>query len=100
MVAWCHGAPGIGLARIDSLKYMDDRETREEIQIALSKTLKSSSGMNHCLCHGDLGNLDILLHAAQRVDDSWWGEAGKRLASETLAMIAARGYLCGTHIYV
>ena len=37
MVAWCHGAPGIGLARIDSLQHMDDRETREEIQIALSK---------------------------------------------------------------
>ena len=53
-------------------------------------------GKNHCLCHGDLGNLDILLHAAQRVDDSWWSEAGKRLASETLVGIAERGCLCGT----
>jgi type 2 lantibiotic biosynthesis protein LanM len=95
MVAWCHGAPGIGLARIDSLQYMDDRETREEIRIALSTTLESKFGMNHCLCHGDLGNLDILLHAAQRVDDSWWSEAGKRLASETQATIAERGCLCG-----
>jgi type 2 lantibiotic biosynthesis protein LanM len=96
MVAWCHGAPGIGLARIDSLQYMDDRETREEIRIALRKTVESDFGMNHCLCHGDLGNLDILLYAAQRVDDSWWSEAGKRLASETLATIAERGCLCGT----
>ena len=31
-VAWCHGAPGIGLARIDSLHHIDDRETREEIR--------------------------------------------------------------------
>ncbi len=93
-VAWCHGAPGIGLARIDSLQYMDDRETREEIRIALSKTVESDFGMDHCLCHGDLGNLDLLLHAAQRVDDSWWSEAGKRLASETLATIAERGCLC------
>jgi type 2 lantibiotic biosynthesis protein LanM len=96
MVAWCHGAPGIGLARIDSLQYMDDRETREEIRIALSKTVQSDFGTNHCLCHGDLGNLDILLHAAQRVDDSWWSYAGKRLASETLVGIAERGCLCGT----
>jgi type 2 lantibiotic biosynthesis protein LanM len=95
-VAWCHGAPGIGLARIDSLPYMDDRETREEIRIALRKTVESDFGMNHCLCHGDLGNLDILLHAAQRVDDSWWSEAGKRLASETLATIAERGCLGDT----
>jgi type 2 lantibiotic biosynthesis protein LanM len=95
MVAWCHGAPGIGLARIDSLQYMDDRETREEIRIALRKTVESDFGRNHCLCHGDLGNLDVLLYAAQRVDDSWWNEAGKRLASETLAEIAERGCLCG-----
>ena len=44
MVAWCHGAAGIGLARTDSLHYMDDRETREEIRIALGKTVKSDFG--------------------------------------------------------
>jgi lantibiotic modifying enzyme len=75
---------------------MDDRETREEIRIALRKTVESDFGRNHCLCHGDLGNLDLLLHAAQPVDDSWWRQAGKRLASETLVGIAERGCLCGT----
>ena len=89
------GAPGIGLARIDNLQYMDDLETREEIRIALSKTVKSDFGTNHCLCHGDLGNLDILLYAAQCLDDSCWSEIGKRLASETLATIAEQGCLCG-----
>jgi type 2 lantibiotic biosynthesis protein LanM len=93
-VAWCHGAPGIGLARIDSLQYLDDRATREEIQIALRKTVASVFGMNHCLCHGDLGKVDVLLHAAERVDDAWWSEAGKRLACETLVGIAERGCLC------
>ena len=96
MVAWCHGAPGIGLGRADSLQYLDDRETREEIRIALRKTVESDFGRNHCLCHGDLGNVDILLHAAQCVDDSCWSEIGKRLASETLATIAERGCLCDT----
>ena len=96
MVAWCHGAPGIALARIDSLQYMDDSETQPEIRIALSKTVESGFGMSHCLCHGDLGNLDILLYAAKRVDDSWWSEAGNRRASETLATIVERGCLCST----
>jgi len=73
---------------------MDDRETREEIRIALRKTVESDFGMNHCLCHGDLGNLDILLHSAQRVDDSWCSEAGKRLACKTLVGIADGGCLC------
>jgi len=94
MVAWCHGAPGIGLARLDSLQYIDDRETREEIRIALTTTVDSGFAGNHCLCHGDLGNLDILLHAA-RVGSFRWSEAGKRLASETLATIAEQGCLCG-----
>jgi type 2 lantibiotic biosynthesis protein LanM len=98
MVSWCHGAPGIGLALVDSLQHMDDLETREEIGIALRKTVESDFGINHCLCHGDLGNLDILLHAARRLDDSRWMEAGKRRASETVATIAQRGCLGGTYI--
>jgi type 2 lantibiotic biosynthesis protein LanM len=96
MVAWCHGAPGIGLARIDNLHHLDDRQTREEIRIALTKTVGSDCGMNHCFCHGDLGNLEILLYAAQRLNDSRWRDAGNRLASETLTGIAERGPLCGT----
>jgi type 2 lantibiotic biosynthesis protein LanM len=99
-VAWCHGAPGIGLARIDSLRYMDDPDIREEIRIALRTMVESDFGMNHSLCHGALGNLDVLLHAAQRVDDSWWSEAGKRLARETLVGITERGCLCGAQTYL
>jgi type 2 lantibiotic biosynthesis protein LanM len=98
--AWCHGAPGIGLARIDSLQYMDDRETRDEIRSAVRKTIDSKFGMNHCLCHGDLGNLDILFQGSQRVDHSWWTEAGEQLASQTLAGIAERGCLCGGQSFV
>jgi type 2 lantibiotic biosynthesis protein LanM len=94
-VAWCHGAPGIGLARIDSLPYLDDPDVREEIRIALRTTVESDLGANHSLCHGALGNLDVLLHAARRVDESWWREAGQRLARETLAAIAERGCLVG-----
>jgi lantibiotic modifying enzyme len=86
------------LALVDSLQHMDDLETREEIGIALRKTVESDFGINHCLCHGDLGNLDILLHAARRLDDSRWMEAGKRRASETVATIAQRGCLGGTYI--
>jgi type 2 lantibiotic biosynthesis protein LanM len=95
-LAWCHGAPGIGLARIDSLTSIDDRDTREEIRIALQTTAGSDFGLSHCLCHGDLGNLEILLYAAQRVDASWWDDYGKALATETLAGITTRGCLCSS----
>ena len=72
---------------------MDDRETREEIHVALRKTVEAEFGVHHSLCHGDLGHLDVLLHAAQRVDGSWWSGAGERLARETLIGIAERGCL-------
>ncbi|MBV8821396.1 MAG: type 2 lantipeptide synthetase LanM family protein [Ktedonobacteraceae bacterium] len=64
MVAWCHGAPGIGLARLESRKYIDDAAMEAEIAAAVSTTLSSGFGMNHSLCHGDLGNLELLQIAA------------------------------------
>ncbi len=62
MTAWCHGAPGIGLARLDCLPHLGDAATRAEIQTALATTLAEGFGMNHSLCDGDLGNLELLLH--------------------------------------
>jgi len=95
-VAWCHGAPGIGLARMDNLDLMDDRETRDEIGKALEKTLGAGFGLSHhCLCHGDLGNLDVLLVAAQKLDAGGWSDAWSRRASEITSGIAERGVLCG-----
>ncbi|HET8843789.1 MAG TPA: type 2 lanthipeptide synthetase LanM, partial [Ktedonobacteraceae bacterium] len=65
---WCHGAPGIGLARLASLPYLNDGLVHEEIQAALKTTLTESFGHNHSLCHGDFGNLEILLMASQTID--------------------------------
>ena len=59
MTAWCHGAPGIGLARLGSLQYLDNAKVQAEIDAALKTTLAQGFGHNHSLCHGDLGNLDF-----------------------------------------
>ena len=65
MTAWCHGAPGIGLARLRSLPHLDDATSRAEIGTALATTLAEGFGRNHSLCHGDLGNLDFVVQAAE-----------------------------------
>src|SRR6185437_3880694 len=65
MLTWCHGAPGIGMARLASLPYSDDPAMRAEIALAIEITLAKGFGANHSLCHGDLGNLELLLSAAQ-----------------------------------
>jgi lantibiotic modifying enzyme len=92
-VAWCHGAPGIGLARIDNLRYFNDRETRSEIDFALEKIVATPFGRDPCLCHGDLGNLDILFEAGRRFDPSWWDGPGRKLADETMAAVTDEWYV-------
>lgn len=71
-IGWCHGAPGILLNRLilKQNNYYDDF-IDHEIQIALSTTIKLGFGNNDTLCHGDLGNLDILQYAADILGDSF-----------------------------
>ncbi len=62
MMAWCHGAPGIGLSRLMASRIYSSEMVEEDLNIAIATT-SSSFGTNHSLCHGDLGNYDLLLSA-------------------------------------
>lgn len=68
-LAWCHGAPGILLSRLLIRPYVNSKEERDyidkEINIALNTTEKFGFGRSHCLCHGDLGNIEILNYASE-----------------------------------
>lgn len=100
MTAWCHGAPGIGNGRLRSLPHFDNAEIRAEIDTALHTTLTQGFGLNHCLCHGDLGNLDLLLQASQTLDDPKWRSQVNRLAAMILESINQHGWLCGVPLGV
>ena len=63
--AWCHGAPGIGLARLCSPATLGNPQIADEIEIALNTTVSKGFGKTHIICHGDLGNVDILLQASR-----------------------------------
>jgi len=67
--AWCHGAPGIVLSRLLITPYTNDPFIQKEIQIGIETTLKHGFGRDHSLCHGDIGNLDILMYAASKLQD-------------------------------
>lgn len=62
--AWCHGAPGIGLARLDLLRRFPDETMQDEVAVACDTTMRTGFGLNHSLCHGDLGNVELLTRAA------------------------------------
>ncbi|MBD2340311.1 type 2 lantipeptide synthetase LanM [Calothrix sp. FACHB-156] len=95
MCAWCHGATGIGLARLRSLPYLDDAKMRSEINTALKTTIAEGFGQNHSLCHGDLGNLELLLQASLTLNHSQWQPQVNRFAAIILESINQHGWLCG-----
>src|SRR5262245_27742857 len=93
--AWCHGAPGIGLARLGSMPHLDDATARAEIATALATTLAQGFGGNHSLCHGDLGNLELFLQAHAVLGEPHWRAEAERVAGGILADIEGRGWQCG-----
>lgn len=93
--AWCHGAPGIGLARLCALPHLHDTKLYEEINMALKTSLARGFGYNHSLCHGDLGNLELLLQASQVLDDAQLQVEVNRITSVILEDISQRGWQCG-----
>lgn len=77
MLAWCHGAPGIGLARIGLLRepalHTVHDQARADLQAATDRARAAMFGPGgrhlattgqHGLCHGDLGNLEFLALAS------------------------------------
>jgi type 2 lantibiotic biosynthesis protein LanM len=95
IASWCHGAPGIGIARLLSLGRLDDSTTRAEIDSALEATLARGFGDNHSLCHGDLGNLELLLQAGEKLDEPRWRAEAARVGAATLESIRKDGWICG-----
>jgi lantibiotic modifying enzyme len=102
MTTWCHGAPGIGLARLQTLAYWDDDkdEIYTEIETALNTTLVRGFGLGHSLCHGDLGNLETLLQASNILNDVRWSQEVARLGSLVIVSIEQHSWVCGVPLGV
>jgi len=68
---WCHGVPGILLEKAELIasEYAND-EIYNEFYTALDTTEKYTFGIGPSLCHGDLGNLQIVHYAALVSGDS------------------------------
>ncbi len=91
-VKWCHGAPGIGLSRLSML---DEPYAHEEIRVAIETTLAEGFGLGQCLCHGDLGNLDLILQASERLNDRHLKQQAYAASSSILKHMQVHGWYCG-----
>lgn len=66
---WCHGSAGIALSRILMSEHgFKDSFFYDEISIAKKNILKELRN-NSSICHGDLGNLEVLMSIAHYMND-------------------------------
>jgi len=102
---WCYGGAGIGLGRLLAQPSLmqgvpaSARLASTEIDSALTMVTTQPPG-SHCLCHGDLGNLELFLQAAEILREQRWHHAAGLRAAEILASIDSHGWQCGTPLGV
>ena len=100
MTAWCHGAPGIGLGRLATLQGMADREMYADLAVAIETTRTHGFGYNHSLCHGDFGNLDLLIEARLRLGRADLEVPIHDIAARLVEDIRQNGWRCGNPLGV
>jgi len=95
MWAWCHGAPGIGLVRLEALGSIDDPELAGDLASALASTASFGFGSNDSLCHGDLGNLELLVRAQELGYAGEWENALEAHSARLVARLGKGQWRCG-----
>ena len=81
MSAWCHGAPGIGLARLRAFEILGDGPCRAQAETAIRTTNRSLAALdNYSLCHGASGNAELLLCAAAALKNPACADPAYRIA--------------------
>lgn len=101
MNAWCHGAAGIGLARLRAFKFLQKPEYSTEAQQAITHTLENIGELGRTasftLCHGAGGNAEIFLQAYEAFGDAAYLEMAKSVAVGAMQSQVAQGsYRSGT----
>jgi type 2 lantibiotic biosynthesis protein LanM len=93
LMAWCHGAPGVALARASAPAVQGDAEGREADIVAAAAATRSAKPSAHDhLCCGSLGQADVLLSVGRsRGDEDLVGRA-REMAQAVAARILARGF--------
>ncbi|HVG46275.1 MAG TPA: lanthionine synthetase LanC family protein [Longimicrobium sp.] len=100
MSAWCHGGPGIGLARLRAWETLGERRYLDDAHAAIRATLASlaDARMNYSLCHGRGGNCETLMEGARVLGDPALLERPREVAMEGWEAYEAKGvpWPCGT----
>jgi type 2 lantibiotic biosynthesis protein LanM len=90
---WCHGAPGIGLARLAMMKVgaTDGSSLPTDIQNALEGTRRAWPNRVDTLCCGTLGTVEFLREAGRELQMSDLSELGSRYLQAVLQTATSTG---------
>jgi hypothetical protein len=96
MNAWCHGAAGIGLARVRATELFSNPHYRTEAENALAMTHKTNVAFhsietNFALCHGGGGNADVFIEAYRVWKDERYLAYCETVAEMALEQHAVQG---------
>lgn len=91
LVRWCHGAPGIALARLHGAAHVGDALGGTELSAALHTTVAAGQpGVDH-LCCGAFGISDILLEAGRRLPQRRYADQAREFAGRAMDGAARHG---------
>jgi type 2 lantibiotic biosynthesis protein LanM len=93
--SWCHGAPGIGLARLGCHSIVESPILESDIRRALATTLITSDECVDGLCCGNFGRLDLMIQAAKSSGSEDLLETARRNALRLVARAQSAGsFMC------
>lgn len=93
--SWCHGAPGVGLARLLWPQSSRDTAWHGETLHCVEKTLAEGFAGGHCLCHGQFGNLELPLQWAVEARDAAMLARCRDLGRGLIEQSHDAGWRCG-----
>lgn len=102
-IAWCHGAPGIGLSRIRTYDLLADETCQKEAQVAVNTTYTminqslQSGHVNFSLCHGIGGNTELLIMAGNSLKNNELTNYGNQVGIAGINFYSNNSFLwpCG-----
>lgn len=95
-MAWCHGAPGIALARLALWQLTGERLYRDQAESAFASVARDLqgeaplAGTSFTLCHGPAGNADMLIEAARCLQRPDWELLARSIARRAVQAHSGR----------
>jgi hypothetical protein len=100
MLAWCHGAPGIGLARLRGYELTLNEQYLEKCIKSCELIIESlvTYRGNYSLCHGVFGNLELLVEASRVLKNEKYFDCVEKYTLNSLGLYGggSKSWPCGT----